>query len=71
MILEVEFSELIKQGAGWVVVSLLGGGFSYSVIRMGYLLRKLDPRGKSMAIPILVIIGFLAFPITTLVSIYL
>ena len=67
----IEFSELMKQGAGWVVVSLLGGGFSYGVIRMGYLLRKLDPRGKSMAIPILVILGFLAFPITTLVSIYL
>lgn len=67
----IQLSELMMQGTGWVVVSLLGGGFSLSVIRMGYLLRKFDPRGKSMAVPILIILGVLAFPITTLVSIYL
>ena len=67
----IEFSELMKQGAGWVLVSLLGGGFSYFVVRMGYLLRQLDPRGKSMAVPVLVILAFLMFPVSTLVSIYL
>jgi hypothetical protein len=67
----LEFSELMMQGAGWVVVSLLGGGLSYGFIRMGSMLRELDPRGRSMAFPILVILAVLVFPISTLVSIYL